>query len=943
MSVQSEILTGAADLEDENLRLFGRDLEIAFLERIIDRVPERGGTLIVRGESGIGKTSLLGVAESKARRGGARLLKGAGVQSEADLAFSGLHQLLLPILEHLGRLPSSLSDPLSAAFGFLDVPVPDPYLIALATLGLLTETAESAPLVLLCDDAQWFDHPTADVLTFVGRRVESEPIALVIASRDGYPGPLDAHDLTELRPRRLDEAAAEQLLDEYRSELSPMARRRILAIADGNPLALIELPDEVAAGQLEQWDPGSEPVSLTARLERAFASQQAGLPSDTRGVLLVAAADEEVVLTELLAAASDMLGCEVQADALAPAIAAGLVTLHRDRLLFRHPLISSAIYCSASANDRRASHAALASVLAQQPDRRTWHRAAACVGPVEDVACELEQLSSRLRRRGATTVAAAALERSAELSNTGDRAERLLNAAELRFELGHTCQVEKLVSQARESRPNPLQRARIAWLRDIFTDGVPGDPAPVLALSSAAEDCCSQDETDLALKLLLGAGLRTWWKDPGENVRESVMEIADRVNTSALDPRLIAIVGVCGSISRGPEIVERLTELDRHGVNDPQAAYLAGMAAHAVGHHELATKFFETAEAGLRAQGRLALLCQVLTMGAWDQIMLGDWLAAAAAAEEGFRLANETGQPIWSAGAGIALGTLAGVRGNSDLAEQYVSAAEATTIPAGLSALQCVGAFARGVAALGQGRHADAFEYLQRMFDPCDPAYHRSDRFIGIGYLADAALQGGQRDIARARLRELESLNEITTSPALRIGIVYAQPVLACDEEAEDLYLSALTELKAWPFTRARLHLAYGAWLRRQRRVAESRAPLRAALSAFDLLGARAWSERARQELAASGLTPGRQPACHSYDQLTAQELQIAHMAASGLSNRAIAQQLYLSPRTVATHLYRVFPKLSITSRAQLGEALRTAGLATGQLAADVPGDAPTV
>jgi len=941
VSAQTEMLADSAFLGDDQPRLFGRDLEISFVERIIDRVPERGGTLIVRGEPGIGKTSLLGIAESRACRGGARLLKAAGVQSEADLAFSGLHQLLLPILDRLKRLPSSLSDPLAAAFGLLDVPVPDPYLIALATLGLLSDTAELAPLVLLCEDAQWFDQPTADALTFVARRVESEPIALVIASRDGCSGALHAPGLKELRPRRLDDLAARQLLDEYRSELSPIARRRILRVANGNPMALIELPDEVTSGQLVPWDPGSDPVSLTSRLEQAFASQQANLPSETRGVLLVAAADEEVILTELLAAASDILGREVVASALTPAIAAGLVTLDGERLVFRHPLVRSAIYCAASPNDRRASHAALAAVLTQQPDRRTWHRAAACVGPVEDVAAELDQLSSRLRRRGATTVAAAALERSAELSQAaGDRAERLLNAAELRFELGHARQVEKLVGRARESRPSSLQRARIAWLRDIFTDGIPGDPAPVLALASAADDCCSQGETDLALKLLLGAGLRTWWKDPGESVRKSVLDVADRVAIPPLDPRVIAIVGVCGSISRGPEIVERLTELDRRGLNDPQAGYLAGMAAHAVGHHELASKFFGIAEVGLRAQGRLALLCQVLTMGAWDQIQLGDWLAAAAAAEEGFKLAHETGQPIWSAGAGIALGTLAGVHGNGELAERYVAEAEVTTIPRGLSALQCVGAFARGVAALGQGRHADAFEYLQRMFDPCDPAYHRSDRFIGIGYLADAALQGGQRDIARVRLQELESLDKTTSSPALRLGVVYAQPVLARDEEAERLYISALTELSAWPFMRARLHLAYGAWLRRQRRVAESRAPLRASLSAFDLLGAPAWSERARQELAASGHTPGRQPARNPHDQLTAQELQIAQMAAAGLSNRAIAQQLYLSPRTVATHLYRVFPKLSINSRAKLGAALRTAGLVASEPAPDGLGDA---
>ncbi|MBV9001609.1 MAG: response regulator transcription factor, partial [Solirubrobacterales bacterium] len=228
---------------------------------------------------------------------------------------------------------------------------------------------------------------------------------------------------------------------------------------------------------------------------------------------------------------------------------------------------------------------------------------------------------------------------------------------------------------------------------------------------------------------------------------------------------------------------------------------------------------------------------------------------------------------------------------------------------------------ARGIAALGEGRHDDAFEHLRRMFDPGDPAFHRADRFMGIGYLADAALHGGQCARARDQLRELEELARVTRSPALRLGIVYSQAILAEDDQAAELYEVALSELSGWPFMRARLQLGYGAWLRRQRRIAESRAPLRAALEIFDALGASAWSARTRQELAASG-QPTAAPKQYAYDQLTPQELQISRMAAAGLSNREIAQQLYLSPRTVATHLYRAFPKLSITSRSELGSAL---------------------
>jgi DNA-binding CsgD family transcriptional regulator len=848
-------------------------------------------------------------------------LHATGVQSEADLAFSGLHQLLLPILDRREALPAGERDALGAAFGLLDVPVQDPFLIAQATLGLLADAAELTPLLLVCEDAQWLDRATASALLFVARRVGSEPIALLFAIRDGYPGPLDTAELPELRPARLDDQAARQLLDERRARLSPRCRQRVLRIADGNPLALIELPGEPASVGMGGWDPIADPVSLTVRLERAFMCRQAGLPEGTRAVLLVAAADGEVVRSELLAAASLIVCDQLDASALAPALAAGLVKADGARLAFRHPLIRSAIYQAAGNGERRAAHAALAAVLCDDPDRRTWHRAASSIGPDDHVASELEGLASRLARRGAISVAIAALERAAGLSSRPEhRAERLLAGAELGFEMGQASVVERLVGAAEQTGPNPRQRAQITWLREIFTDGIPGDPAPVLSLAAAGERCSSAGDTDLALKLLLGAGLRSWWRDPGEAVRARVVDVADAVPAAPHDPRLIAIIAVSAPMTRGSVTVERLSELDRRGLEDPQAAYLAGMAAHAVGHYELAARFFETSQSGLRAQGRLAVLCQVLTMAAWDQILLGDWVAAAASAEEGGRLARETGQPIWSAGAGIALALLAGVRGDGDRAEQLVTEAESVTIPRGLSAMRCVGALARGVTALGEGRHADALDHLSRMFDPADPAYHHADRFMGIGYLTDAAARCGQLDVARITLRELELLKEVTSSPALELGLVYARPILADDHEAEPLYRIGLSELHRWPFIRARLQLAYGAWLRRQRRVAASREPLRAAHETFGALGAVAWSERARQELVASGEEAS--PRRRDVEELTPQELQIAQMAATGRSNREIAQQLYLSPRTVATHLYRVFPKLAIRSRSELGGAL---------------------
>lgn len=924
MKAEVEIGSRAFSVAGPGRGLFGRKAEIALLEKFVDRVPERGGALVIRGEPGIGKTSLLAFAERRARAGGIRVLTAGGVQSEMDLAFSGLHQLLFPILESLERLPTSQANALAAAFGLIDMPIPDPYLIARATLSLLTEAAELRPMLLLCDDAQWLDQPTADALAFVARRVQHEPIALLVAMRDGHPGRLASVDIPDLHPPRLDDAASQQLLEEHRAGLSPRSRVRIMRIAQGNPLALIELPDESSSASRRHPDFVAE-VSLTARLERAFASRQAELPADTRALLLIAAAADDAVPSELLSAAGYMLGSEIDASAFAPAQAAGLAAVGRLRFSFRHPLIRSAIYQSASATQRAAAHNALATVLSGEPDRRTWHRAAAAAGADQQVAAELEALASRLARRGAVSIAASALGRAAELScTTHDRVERLLRAAELWFESGDANAVERLVQAAEESHLNPKQRSRITWLREIFTDGIPGNPTPVLSLAAAAEQCSAEGDVELALKLLLGAGLRTWWKDPGEFARERVAALADRLQVSEKDPRLIAIIAVSAPLNRGSWVVERLTELDRSNFDDPQDAYLAGMAAHAVGHYELAAKFLQVAIEGLRAQGRLAALCQVLTMSAWDHILVGDWIAADAFAEEGRQLANETGQPIWFAGAAIAQALLVGARGDLDKAEHLIAEAEATTMPRGLSALQCVAELARGVTALGAGHHADAFDHLRRMFDPCDAAYHHADRFMGISYLADAAAHGCQRDMAIVLLKELETLKDVTCSPALRSGIAYARPILADDVDAEGHYQIALNELAAWPMMCARLQLSYGAWLRRQRRIAESRAPLRAARATFDALGARGWAERAEQELVASGQA-GAERTPNSSDHLTPQELQIAKMAAAGQSNREIAQELYLSPRTVATHLYRAFPKLAITSRSQLRAALSVA------------------
>jgi DNA-binding CsgD family transcriptional regulator len=905
-------------------RLFGREAEAAVLDQLVTRIRGQGGALVVRGDPGIGKTALLAAASDAAGSAGVSVLRTAGAQSEVGMAFAGLHQLLRPVLARLDRLPGPQREALSAAFGMLDAAAPDPFLIALAALNLLADAAEHVPLLLVIDDAHWVDLPTASALAFIARRVEEEPIAVVFAVRDGAASALDGAGLPELRLGGLDDTAAGELVDESAADLAPGLRRRVLQIAAGNPLALRELPDALRLDdpRTDGLAPGTVP--LTSRLERVFAGQVSGLPAQTRDLLLCAAADERASPAELLAAVSVLRGAKVPPDAVAPAEEAGLASIAGGSILFRHPLVRSAVYQSASSRRRRQVHAALAAVLTGEPDRRLWHTAGSTAGPDESVAREVELLSVRLARRGAVGVAVAAARRAAALSaDSARRCSRLLRAAELAFEAGEPDLVQRLVREAERLDPDSEQHARLAWLRNTFADTVPGDQGQMRSLVDAAEVAAAAGNSDLALHLLFGAALRCWRSDLGEPARDRVAAAVERLPVPPTQPRRVAILAMTGPVRWGPVVSDRLAAIGAAaGELTADEAYLAGMAARAIGDHDAAARFLESATTQLRAQGRLGALVQVLVMRGWVAIAQGRWASAEMLVDESGRLAEEAGQSWWRTGSLIARAALCGLRGEGEAAERLAAEAEKTAIPQGLNDLICMIAFARGVTCLGAGRPAIALEHLIQVFDRNNPAFHEAARFMSITYLADAARQSGQRHAVVPVLEELETLSQRTPSPTLHTGLAYARAVLAPDDEAGRLYDAALgSDLRHHPFDRARLQLAYGAWLRRQRRVSESRGPLRAARQVFDALGCVPWGERARQELRASG-EQSRPRVAGARDQLTPQELQIAQMAADGLTNREIGEKLYLSHRTIGSHLYRIFPKLDITSRAQLAARL---------------------
>ncbi|GII78957.1 LuxR family transcriptional regulator [Sphaerisporangium rufum] len=913
----------AAPAVDQPVRaLFGRESEQRRLGDFVDGAGRGGGAMLVRGEAGIGKSALLQDTAMTATARGMRILRTAGVESETHMPFAGLHQLLLPLRGEIRDLPVPQREALGAAFGLADSRVPDPFLIALAALNLLGEAAARSPVLLLVEDAHWLDRASADVLAFVARRLDAEPIVLLAALRDGFYSPLDRAGLPELVLERLDDTAATALLDSCSPTLTPVMRTRLLREAAGHPLALVELPIAVDTREGEApLRPGW--LALTTRLEQAFTARMSGLPPAARTMLLVAALNDSSALSEILDATAQLTGVPVTADDLAPAVAVRLVDVHEAGVSFRHPLMRSAIYQEAGISRRHAVHAALADVLTARPDRRLWHRAASAVRPDESIAAELAATARNVRRRGDLLSAVAALEHAARLSeDAAHRRERLVRAAEYAAEIGRRDIVARLLGECERLQPSARQRARIVWIRENFEDGIGDDSAAAHSLADLAETMAAQGDVELALKLLSSASLRCFWAHTDERSRRRVVGVAESLPVDELDGRLLTVLAFAAPLERGEVVVERLRRLAARPAGDRPATRLLGSSALMVGAFDLSEEFCAASLPALRAQGRLSLLARDLGAQAWSAARLADLSVAIPAAEEAARLAQETSQPLMHAIAQASGAVLAALRGELDRVEGLAVAAEQVALPLGARPVLATVQHARGLAALGEGRHADAFGHLRRMHDPADPAFHQALRCFSVAELADAAVHSGQGRAVAGIIEELEAVALITPSPSLHADLRYARAVLADEAAAEPFFEAALrADLSRWPFVRARVQLAYGEWLRRRRRTAESRAPLRTARETFDALGVIPWSERARRELRASGESSGSRSSA-ARDVLTAQELQIAQMAADGLTNREIGEKLYLSHRTVGSHLYRIFPKLGITSRSALRAAL---------------------
>jgi DNA-binding CsgD family transcriptional regulator len=898
--------------------LVGREDELAQVEKRLGLAGERGGALVVRGEAGVGKSALLEAARGSAADRGLATLATAGFQSEAHVAFAGLHRLLRPLLRAVHRLQVPQRTALEGAFGLIETGAPDSFLIALATLDLLCEAAAVAPLLLVIDDAQLLDLATCDVLTFVARRIEADPILMLFALRDGPAAGIGRAGLPELRLGPLNDFSAAAVLDASSPGLAAGVRQRILAEALGNPLALAELP-QGAGG----FDPASSaPLPLTERLERAFATRVSGLPAAARALLLVAALDDGGDQERITAAASLLEGRTVGAAELAAAQAARAVTVDGDGLRFRHPLVRSAVLQRALAPERRAAHKALATVYGSDPDRGPWHQAASLTGPDDHVAAKLEAAAERAERRGTADVAVAAFERAAGLSSEDhQRARLLLRAAWLAYELGQFDVATRLARDTQQLEMVPRERMTQRYMLELGQDNMWSGAAGIRSLVEIAGQFQAAGDTGRALDVLHTASSRFWWGNPDQALRDLVVSAAEALPVPESSPRLLATLAQADPVRTGRNVIRRISLMTPDHV-DPAGMYLVGLAASSVWAYDLALVFLKAAVDGLRADGRLGLLARALAAQAWAAVHAAREPLAVSAAEEGIALARETGQLRLAVTAQLAKAVIAAERGDAATVEALSREAEAVLLPMGATRMLALVQFVRGRGAIAHQRYDDGLDHLSRTLDPADPTYHAFIGAWGLSDLVEAAAHTGRKDAAKSYLGQLESLAVQTSGSLLLATAGYARPMLAGDDVAGALYETAIgTDLAQWHCYRGRMLLWHGRWLRRQRRVVESRKRLKGALDVFEALAFPELAESARQELRAAGVTPPRR-APEAWASLTPQELQIAQMAAAGDTNRTIGEQLYLSPRTVQSHLYRIFPKLGITARSQLRDVM---------------------
>jgi len=906
-------------------QLQDRQIERELLDQLAATVRSgHSSVLVLRGEAGIGKTALLDYVRGSVS--GCRIVRAAGVESEMELAFGGLHQLCVPFLDHLGRLPGPQRDALGTAFGLSAGTPPDRFLVGLAVLSLLAEVAETAPLICLVDDAQWLDQVSVQTLAFVARRLLAEPIGLVLAVRE----PSLEHELAGLRQlevERLSDSDARALLDSVTpGRLDERVRDRIVAETQGNPLALLELPRGLTAAELAGGFGRPDARPLANQIEYSFLRRVQSLPAETQRLLLIAAA-EPVGEVALLTRAAKLLG--IDAAAAWPAEAAGLVTIGT-RVRFRHPLVRSATYRVAAPEDRQNVHRALADATdpPSDPERRAWHLAHATAIPDETVAAELERSADRAQARGGVAAAAAFLERAAELTpDAARRGNRVLAAARAKYQAGGFDAALELLDSAELSPLAERERAQANLLRGqiAFASRSASAALPLLLKAGKRLEPLDAGLARETYRDALYAALTAGRLPSGarvEDVARAALAAPSGPHPGRNDLLLkgLAVRSTEGYAASVPMLRQALDAFHTEGVSREEGfgwLPLACRMAHDLWQFEsysvLSARLVDLA----REMGALSVLPSSLLLLLSNRVFAGELAVADSLVAEATTIGAATGSRFFAHYGALVLEPW---RGREAATRQVIEAVMRDLALEGEGKVLTATEWASAVLYNGLGRYEEAYVAAERGSE------HPQEYGLSIWSMVEfveAAARTGRPARAAAAARLLDEMAQASGTDWALGTSASVRAQVSEGEAADALYRESIERLGATEVRMfsARARLLYGEWLRRENRRVDAREQLGGAYEMLSQIGAEAFAERARRELQATGETIRRRPA-EAEATLTAQEAQIARMASEGLTNPEIGARLFISPHTVEWHLRKVFVKLGIGSRKQIRAAL---------------------
>lgn len=909
-------------------RLLGRDLEVDRIRAFVATARTDGGSLVVTGDPGVGKTGLLDAASDAASTASTRVIRAAGAEFEAGTSFSALNQVLLPLLDALPQLPAVHRDALNVALGFGEGAPPSRLIVSNAALVLLRHAAVARPVLVVIDDLPWLDRASAGVLSFVARRLENSQVGLLGASRTGENTFFERAGLRELEVQRLDDGAAGELLDTRFPELAPLVRERILVEAQGNPLALLELPVALDPDMRVSAKALPSTLPLGRRLQALFGSRITELPPRTRQLLLLLALDGTGDVRVLEAGAAPNAGYRDLGAAEQARLAYLDEATHR--IAFHHPLMRSAVVDLSQAEERRIAHRVLADVWADQPERRAWHIAEAAAEPDESVAAQLEAAAARILARGDAVGCMKALTRASELSpRSANRHRRLAGAAyigaDVAGDLGSASQVLAELRRGDTEVKGSLQAAVAASAFLLQADGDVATAHRLLvgALESregsldARDPVLAESLHFLMIVCTYGGEEHLWQPFEDAMARAGGIPVALDINSKVFaDPA-----------RSGATALEALDSAiaELHGESDSAQITRIGMSASYVDRLEGCRNALWRIVHDARGGGAVASGITAMIELARDDLETGHWDEAEQLVAEAIQVCVAHGYraTIWPCRYVQAI--VAASRGDDERAEELTDELIQWTAPRGMQVGQRFACQVRGLAALGRGEFEEAYQLASRISPPGLLAPHVPTALFVLMDLVEAALHTGRDAEAAAHVAAMHEANLAGMSSRLALVVGGCAAMVAPDDTALEQFEStlALPGIERWQFDLARVQLAYGERLRRSRAMTDARVQLNAARATFERLGARPWLDRTTTELRATGQTKPH-AGDNVVDRLTPQEFEIVTLAASGLTNKQIAERLFLSHRTVGGHLHRAFPKLGVATRAALRDALES-------------------